>query len=185
MDLALRLDGKAASANTIRRKRAALHAVLEYAVELEELPANPVHKVKWKPPTTTETVDPRVVVNPCQADALLTAVASVGGRGRGRRLQAIFACMWLRRPPSRRDRRVQKAGLPSSGNRLGPHPRRCLAPRGQQHIEEFGIAGDGRLFRSERGKVVASTAYTEVWQDARALARPPRLPLPWLAGRTT
>ncbi|MFB4272351.1 hypothetical protein [Nonomuraea sp. GTA35] len=62
--LALRLDGKAASANTIRRKRAVLHAVLEYAVELEELPADPVHKVKWKPPKTTETVDPRVVVNP-------------------------------------------------------------------------------------------------------------------------
>ncbi|MFG1976462.1 hypothetical protein ACGFJC_44635 [Nonomuraea fuscirosea] len=38
--LAFRLDGKAASANTIRRKRAVFHAVLEYAVELEELPAN-------------------------------------------------------------------------------------------------------------------------------------------------
>ncbi|MEV4216803.1 hypothetical protein [Nonomuraea sp. NPDC049725] len=33
--IALRLDGKAASANTIRRKRAVLHALLEYAVELE------------------------------------------------------------------------------------------------------------------------------------------------------
>ncbi|GAA1725911.1 hypothetical protein GCM10009734_33410 [Nonomuraea bangladeshensis] len=44
--LALRLDGKTASANTIRRKRAVLHAVLEYAVELKELPAHPVHKVK-------------------------------------------------------------------------------------------------------------------------------------------
>jgi hypothetical protein len=35
--IALRLDGKAASANTVRRKRAVLHAVLEYAVELEEV----------------------------------------------------------------------------------------------------------------------------------------------------
>ncbi|MEU6715946.1 FtsK/SpoIIIE domain-containing protein [Nonomuraea sp. NPDC046802] len=43
----------------------------------------------------------------------------------------------------------------------------------RQHIEEFGVAEDGRLFRSERGKVVASTAYTEVWQDARALALTP------------
>ncbi|WP_226873676.1 hypothetical protein [Microbispora sitophila] len=62
--LTLRLDGKAASANTVRRKRAVLHAVVEYAVELEELSANPLHRIKWKPPKTTETVDPRVVVNP-------------------------------------------------------------------------------------------------------------------------
>jgi hypothetical protein len=92
--LALRLDGQAASANTIRRKRAVLHHVLEYAVELEELPSNPLHKVKWKPPKTTETVDPRVVINPRQAEELLTAVTYVGQRGRGQRLMALFACMY-------------------------------------------------------------------------------------------
>ncbi|MEV4105214.1 hypothetical protein AB0J42_33645 [Nonomuraea sp. NPDC049649] len=43
----------------------------------------------------------------------------------------------------------------------------------RQHIAEFGVAPDGRLFRSERGGVVASTAYTEVWQEARALALTP------------
>ncbi|MEU8358390.1 hypothetical protein AB0C27_20465 [Nonomuraea sp. NPDC048882] len=32
----------------------------------------------------------------------------------------------------------------------------------RQHIEEFGGAEDGRLFRSERGGVMTSTAYTEV-----------------------
>ncbi|GAA2878388.1 hypothetical protein GCM10020220_080250 [Nonomuraea rubra] len=43
----------------------------------------------------------------------------------------------------------------------------------RQHIEEFGLGPDGRLFQSERGGVVASTAYTEVWQEARKLALTP------------
>jgi len=115
--IALRLDGKAASANTIRRKRAVLHAVLEYAVELEELPANPLHRIKWKPPKTTETVDPRVVVNPRQARELLTAVTYVGKRGRGRRLMALFACMYYAalRPAEAVALRQQDCHLPATG----------------------------------------------------------------------
>jgi site-specific recombinase XerC len=103
--IALRLDGKAAGANTIRRKRAVLHAVLEYAVELEELSANPLPRIKWKPPKTTETVDPRIVVNPRQAQELLTAVTYVGRRGRGRRLMALFACMYYAALRPRRSHR--------------------------------------------------------------------------------
>jgi hypothetical protein len=80
------LDGKKAGANTIKRKRAILHHVFEYAVELEELPSNPLHRIKWKLPKTTETVDPRVVVNPRQARELLVALttwasASMAGKG--------------------------------------------------------------------------------------------------------
>ncbi|MEV5412321.1 site-specific integrase [Thermopolyspora sp. NPDC052614] len=197
--LALRLDGQAASANTARRKRAVLHAVLEYAVELEELPSNPLHKVKWKPPKTTETVDPRVVVNPRQAKELLTAVTYVGKRGRGRRLMALFACMYYAalRPAEAVALRRQDCHLPATGwGRLlvdvsrpevntqwtdsgDAHEERGLKHRGRddvrpvpippalvkilrQHIEEFGVGSDGRIFRSERGGVIASTAYTEV-----------------------
>jgi integrase len=43
----------------------------------------------------------------------------------------------------------------------------------RQHIKEFGVGPDGRIFRSERGGVIASTAYTEVWQEARTLAFTP------------
>ncbi|WP_235994881.1 site-specific integrase [Nonomuraea montanisoli] len=43
----------------------------------------------------------------------------------------------------------------------------------RQHIDEFGTAKDDRLFRSERDGVIASTAYTEVWQQARLLAFTP------------
>ncbi|MFO7399921.1 MAG: tyrosine-type recombinase/integrase [Actinomycetales bacterium] len=208
--IALRLDGKAASANTIRRKRAVLHAVLEYAVELEELPANPLHRIKWKPPKTTETVDPRVVVNPRQARELLTAVTYVGKRGRGRRLMALFACMYYAalRPAEAVALRQQDCHLPATGwGRIlvdvsrpevttrwtdtgDAHEARGLKHRGRddvrpvpippvlvkilrQHIDEYGVGPDGRLFRSERGGVVASTAYTEVWQEARKLALTP------------
>ncbi|MFD1498215.1 hypothetical protein ACFSIL_17555, partial [Streptosporangium lutulentum] len=43
----------------------------------------------------------------------------------------------------------------------------------RQHIDEYGTGEDGRLFRSERGGVIGSTAYTEVWQEARKLAFTP------------
>ncbi|MFC7718531.1 hypothetical protein [Nonomuraea recticatena] len=46
--LSLRMDGKPAATSTYRRKRAVFHHVLEYAVELEELSANPLHKVKLR-----------------------------------------------------------------------------------------------------------------------------------------
>ncbi|GLW08758.1 hypothetical protein Misp01_38880 [Microtetraspora sp. NBRC 13810] len=110
-------DGKAAGANTVRRKRAVLHAVLEYAVELGELSSNPLHKVKWKPPKTTETIDPRVAVNPRQAEDLLTAVTYVGKRGRGRRLMALFACMYYAalRPAEAVALRRQDCHLPANG----------------------------------------------------------------------
>ncbi|MEO3795804.1 transposase [Nonomuraea sp. B10E15] len=208
--LTLCLDGSAAASTTIARKRAVFHALLEYAVELEELSANPLHKVKWKPPKTTETVDPRVVVNPRQAQELLTAVTYVGRRGRGRRLMALFACMYYAalRPAEAVGLRIQDCHLPASGwGRLtidvsrpevntqwtdsgDAHEERGLKHRGRQdvrpvpippelveilreHIAEYGIAKDGRIFSSERGGVVASTAYTEVWQDARLLAFTP------------
>jgi hypothetical protein len=56
--LALKLDGKTAGATTINRKRAVFHSVLEYAVQIGDLDSNPLHKVKWTPPKTSETVDP-------------------------------------------------------------------------------------------------------------------------------
>jgi hypothetical protein len=53
----------------------------------------------------------------------------------------------------------------------------------REHIETFGVAADGRLFQSECGKPVASTAYTEVWQDARRLALTPEQVASPLAAR--
>ena len=43
----------------------------------------------------------------------------------------------------------------------------------RDHRAEFGPGPEGRLFRSERGGVVASTAYGDVWAEARTLALTP------------
>ncbi len=43
----------------------------------------------------------------------------------------------------------------------------------REHIAEFGTAEDGRLFQTERGKVLGSTTYGRVWAEARALGLSP------------
>lgn len=41
------------------------------------------------------------------------------------------------------------------------------------HIERFGAAPDGRLFRTSRGGVIQDTGYGEVWAEARSAALSP------------
>src|SRR5262245_35666281 len=72
--LALTLDGQPAAATTIARKRAVFYGVLNYAVELDILPANPIGKVTWKAPEVAEEIDRRVVARPKQVRELLSAV---------------------------------------------------------------------------------------------------------------
>jgi len=67
---------------------------LRYAVEVGELAANPIDRIAWVAPKVADAVDRRVVVNPAQARQLLAAVTFVG-RNRGRRLMAMFACMYF------------------------------------------------------------------------------------------
>lgn len=218
--LSLKLNGTTAGATTINRKRAVFHSILEYAVQIGDLDSNPLHKVKWTPPKTSETVDPRVAVNPAQAASLLIAVTYVDKRGRGKRLMAFFACMYYAamRPAEVIGLRIQDCWLPQTGwgritlaksrpevNRKwtdsgDAHEERGLKHRAaddvrpvpippilvkilREHIREHGTGDDGRIFRSERGKPVASTAYTEVWQEARLLAFTPEQVASPLAGR--
>lgn len=61
--LAIRQDGSPAAPSTVARKRATLHNVLEYAVELELYTSNPLKRVRWKAPKRTDVVDRRAVVN--------------------------------------------------------------------------------------------------------------------------
>lgn len=98
-ELALKLDGKAAAATVARRKRAVFYYVLDAASTGKGriLPANRLNTMKWKPHEAAERVDRRVVCNPRQAGELLIALSYVGGldRERGRRLVAMFACMYF------------------------------------------------------------------------------------------
>ncbi|MDG4790019.1 integrase [Micromonospora sp. WMMD1102] len=114
--LAVRLDGQAASAKTIARKRAILYNALEYAVELGLLTDNPMGRVAWKAPKATESVDRRVVVDRRRARTLLTAVAVQPGVAS--RIVAMFALMYYAalRPSEALDFREENiAELPSNG----------------------------------------------------------------------
>lgn len=87
-----KLDGRPAAASTAGRKRAVLHNALEYAVEKELLPQNPLTALKTKKTRTVEAVDKRVVVSPDQAMRLLEAVR---GQGRtGHHLVVFFALLY-------------------------------------------------------------------------------------------
>ena len=52
----------------------------------------------------------------------------------------------------------------------------------RHHIEEFGTAPDGRLFRGERGGDLSESVYQRAWQGAR-LAFTPAMAASPLAGR--
>ncbi|HZL65922.1 MAG TPA: tyrosine-type recombinase/integrase [Candidatus Limnocylindrales bacterium] len=199
--------------------------VLRYAVELEELTANPLDRLSWKPPKVSETVDRRVVVNPRQARELLTAVTYVGWQrrgphARGQRLMALYACMYFAalRPAEAVALRRQDCYLPETGwglltleksrpevnqrwtDTASAHEERGLKHRPaaetrrvpippemvailREHIDIFGVAPDGRIFSSDRGHIVASTAISDVWSEARTRALTPAQVASPLAGR--
>lgn len=110
--LAIRQDGSPAAPSTVARKRATLHNVLEYAVELELYTSNPLKRVRWKAPKRTDVVDRRAVVNPTQARALLEAVWR-----RDPAAAAFFACLYYAglRPGEARSLRAEDCTLPDSG----------------------------------------------------------------------
>ncbi|MEO3813450.1 site-specific integrase, partial [Sphaerisporangium sp. B11E5] len=136
-------DGNEAAANTVRRKREVLHSLLELAVEQKELPANPLHAIKWTPPKVAAGVDPRTVVNPEQARALLAAVPAIG-RTRGRRLHGMFACMYYAalRPEEAAGLRRQNCDLPEGcvhggGVRVSAGSQRGVVKRGRPSRDPF------------------------------------------------
>ncbi|MET8961340.1 site-specific integrase [Streptomyces sp. NPDC004074] len=117
--LKLKLDGTAAAAETVRRKRRTLVNAANYAVDLGELRENPITAVRWQKPKVSNQVDPRVVANPEQARDLLAAVSYVGGfrRARGRRLVGLFAAMYFGglRPAEAVGLAAADLSLPGSG----------------------------------------------------------------------
>lgn len=141
--LNLKLDGTAAAAETVRRKRRTLVNAMHYAVDLGEFQENPITVIRWKKPKTANEVDLRVVANPQQARALLTAVSHVGGydRARGRRLVGLFACMYYGalRPAEAVGLTVADLKLPEDGwgtallNRTRPSVGKLWTDTGETH----------------------------------------------------
>ncbi|WP_038841379.1 tyrosine-type recombinase/integrase [Salinispora arenicola] len=87
--LALRLDGKAAAASTVHRKRAIVSGALRYAVETGHLSTHPFERVTWKTPKLSTEVDRRAVVNQGQGQRLL-----IGFRQTTPELEALFGTMY-------------------------------------------------------------------------------------------
>jgi integrase len=208
--LTVTLDGTAAAATTIRRKRAVFNNALEYAVELDELGENNLGKVGWRAPKVSEVVDRRVVINPRQARELLTAVTYVGALDRGRHLRGFFACLYFAgiRPAEALGLRAQDCHLPAT--RWGEltlvksrpqtnkrwtddgttHQERGLKHRAdidtrrvpippelvtilREHLDEFGTAPDGRLFRTRGDKPIPASSYGDTWATTRTLGMAP------------
>ncbi|MBM9620566.1 tyrosine-type recombinase/integrase [Streptomyces zhihengii] len=91
--LSLRLDGKKAAENTVRRKRMVLSNVLRYTVDEKGLlSANPLPRVDWSPPESDDEIDFRFVPGPVLARSLLGAVRDSGPRGA--HLHAFFGCLY-------------------------------------------------------------------------------------------
>lgn len=111
-DLSLKLDGTAAASSTVMRKRSAFYSALQYAVELELVPANPLDRITWKRPVATEVVDRRVVINPTQGRALLSAVHNISPA-----VEGFFACLYFAglRPSEAVNLREKDCRLPQAG----------------------------------------------------------------------
>lgn len=66
--------------------------------------------------------------------------------------------------------------------RIVPIPPRLVRTL-RAHLNEFGTAADGRLFRNERGGILGSTTFSRAWEEARQLAFMPVQAESPLAGR--
>jgi integrase len=234
--IAVTMTGSAAAATTVARKRAVLYNVLKYAVkERKLLDTNPIDQVDWKVPERVEQVDRSVVANPVQARQLLAAVTYVGRlSGRGRRLRAMYACMYYGglRPAEATGLRRQDCELPelcgcggecscgrpkAAWGRLvlvksRPGPGKLYTDSGEthddkglkrrpvgdkrvvpippelvsillEHLERFGAAEDGRLFRTSKGGIYSASAVWRIWRDARVVGLSPEQQVTPLAGR--
>ncbi|MGK5697922.1 tyrosine-type recombinase/integrase [Streptomyces sp. URMC 128] len=117
--LIYRLDGIRAAGETYKRRRRALNTALEYAVDIGELPENPLQRARRKRVGSDAVVDRRVLVNAVQGRQLLTAVSYVGSwhRNRGRRLVAFYAVLYYAglRPAEAVGLRLSDCHLPETG----------------------------------------------------------------------
>ncbi|MFG1975538.1 tyrosine-type recombinase/integrase [Nonomuraea fuscirosea] len=143
--------GSPAGANTVRRKRAILHHLLEHAVEQKVFGSNPLDEIKWTAPKAVTVIDPRTVVNPAQARKLLDAVPKVG-RKRGPRLKALFACIYYAalRPEEAADLRLGNCTLPETG--WGLIVLENARPQGTKRWTDSGQTHESRSLKHRANK---------------------------------
>ena len=113
--ISLKLNGRKAAENTVKRKLAVLSNCWRYAVELDLVPSSPLSKIDWKAPETDDEIDFRYVPGPQQVKHLIEAVREQGPRGE--HMYAFFGCFYhaAMRPSeiaalTRRDCRLPESG---------------------------------------------------------------------------
>jgi integrase len=170
--LSVKRDGMPAAPYTSGRKRRILVNALFYAMEQGELGSNPLDQVRWRVPKQARAVDPRVVINPLQAQNLLGALSYVGGfkRARGRRLVGLFAGMYYAglRPEEAVAVALLDCTLPTSGwgrlvlHRTRPQAGKKWTDSGQNH-DDRGLKsrppGDVRI-------VPIPPPLVSIWRDS-------------------
>lgn len=94
--LATTMNGKAAAADYIKRRRGVVSNMVRYAIECGELHEDPFKTIQWTPPKVAKQIDRRRVPNPKQVRELLNSVTYVGTwkRAGGRRYVAFLACLY-------------------------------------------------------------------------------------------
>lgn len=112
-------QGEPAASSTATRKRMVILNAFEYACELGMITDNPLEHVRWTKARTTNSVDPRVVINSDQARRFLEAVG--GQSDRDRHYRAFFALMYYAalRPEEATELRRSQLDLPDSQVRWG------------------------------------------------------------------
>ncbi|TIC80071.1 tyrosine-type recombinase/integrase [Nocardioides sp. GY 10127] len=110
--LGTRIDGRPCAASTVRRRRATLHNLLEFAVEAQVLSTNPLHGIKNRSYSGVTRIDPRVVVSQAQGATLISAVAE-----RSPHLAAYFGLLLYAglRPAEARTLQRGDLTLPTTG----------------------------------------------------------------------
>jgi integrase len=143
--MAVKLDGKPAAANTIARRRSVLSSVLGFAVDEGVLDSNPLARSRWKAPDAVRAVDPDIVINHEQAQALLDAVAGQGSLGR--HLTAFYGCIYYSalRPSEAVPLARPAVRLPTSG--WGEFRLRESAPLSGSKWSDTGRSRDRRQLK--------------------------------------
>lgn len=113
--LCRKVDGAAAAAKTVIRKRVAVNELFGVAVERGYFPQNPLNGLRSTGPEIAGEVDPDCVPNPAQVARLLAAVKALPGRGP--HLYAFFGCMYYAamRPAEVIHPQKSQCRLPASG----------------------------------------------------------------------
>jgi integrase len=150
------LDGSRAAPDTVRKHKMLLNQVLNYAVELQVLSANPIAALKITSPKVNAEVDIRTVVNHAQARRLLAAVSTHVGEG------------WTDSGRAREERGLKQRAVGQT--RFVPMAPPLVSIM-REHLDDFDAGPDGLLFYGVRsGKPVALSVYRRVWATARRAA---------------